>query len=177
MLELQAKGINELEGVGKPSRERKPLIRKIMEDSGGWIDAIIMVVNGTRITFTEDNDIDLNNIASAAYTIIEATLAVMEFFGSRKLNEINIRMQEGRHLIIKSYKGCHIAALTKPNPNLGLIKLALEKNLASNKPSKRRACDSEPPLYPLARNSFHAQVMGAPGFEPGISRNNNQVFS
>jgi predicted regulator of Ras-like GTPase activity (Roadblock/LC7/MglB family) len=119
--------------LGEPIEERKPLIQRIMRDSKGWIDAVIMVMNGARIAFTENGEVNVNNVASAACTIADATLAVLELFGSRKINEMDIRMLEGRHLIIRDHNGCRIAILTKPNPNLGLIKLALEKNLASNK--------------------------------------------
>jgi|YelNatPaOPRAMG01_1025707.scaffolds.fasta_scaffold08314_7 predicted regulator of Ras-like GTPase activity (Roadblock/LC7/MglB family) len=133
MLEPQAKNIIELEGMSGLADERKPLIQRIMRDSRGWIDAVIMVVNGVRIAFTENGEVNVNNVASAACTIADAALAVLELFGSRKINEMDIRMLEGWHLIIRDHDGCRIAILTKPNPNLGLIKLALEKNLASNK--------------------------------------------
>jgi predicted regulator of Ras-like GTPase activity (Roadblock/LC7/MglB family) len=133
MLEPQAKNIAELEGIGELADERKPLIRRIVEDSRGWIDAVIMIVNGARIAFTENGGVSMNNVTSAACTIADAALAVLELFGSRKINEMDIRMLEGRHLIIRDHNGWRIAILTKPNPNLGLIKLALEKNLASNK--------------------------------------------
>jgi predicted regulator of Ras-like GTPase activity (Roadblock/LC7/MglB family) len=136
MLEPQVKSIAESE-VAELADERKPLIRRIMEDSRGWIDAVIMIVNGARIAFTEDDEVNVNNFASATCTMADAALAVLELFGSRKLNEMDIRMLEGRHIIIRNYNGCRIAVLTKPNPNLGLIKLALEKNLASNKPSRK----------------------------------------
>jgi hypothetical protein len=33
-----------------------PLIRRIMRDSRGWIDAVIMIVNGARIAFTENGE-------------------------------------------------------------------------------------------------------------------------
>jgi len=133
MPESRFKAMSELEELGAPIEERKPLIQRIMRDSRGWIDAVIMIVNGTRIAFTENGEINANNVTSAACTIADAALAVLELFGSRKINEIDIRMFEGRHLIIRDHNGCRIAILTKPDPNLGLIKLALEKNLASNR--------------------------------------------
>jgi len=133
MPESRFKAMSELEKLGAPVEERKALIQRIMRDSRGWIDAVIMIVNGTRIAFTENGGINVNNVTSAACTTADTVLAVLELFGSRKINEMDIRMLEGRHLIIRNHNGCRIAILTKPNPNLGLIKLALEKNLASNR--------------------------------------------
>lgn len=134
MLELQARGAAEPE---KTPEERKPLIRRIMEDARGWIDCMIMVVNGTRITLTANDELNANNVADAAHVIADATIAVIELLGARKFKELDLRIQGGRHLIIRRYKGCYIAALTKPNPNIGLIRLALDKNLASEKPAGR----------------------------------------
>lgn len=137
MLETRVKDLTELEELGVLADEWKPLIQRIMRDSRGWIDAVIMIVNGARIALTENGEINMNNVSSGACTIADAALAVLELLGSRKLNEMDIRMLEGRHLIIRSYEECYIVALTKPNPNLGLIKLALEKNLASNKHARK----------------------------------------
>jgi predicted regulator of Ras-like GTPase activity (Roadblock/LC7/MglB family) len=133
MPESRFKAMSDLEKLGAPIEERKPLIQRIMRDSKGWIDAVIMIVNGTRIAFTENGGINVNNVTSAACTIADAALAVLELFGSRIINEMDIRMLEGRHLIIRNHNGWRIVILTKPDPNLGLIKLALEKNLASNR--------------------------------------------
>lgn len=36
---------------GKDAWRLRPLIEKIVKDSKGWIDAIIMLVNGTRMAF------------------------------------------------------------------------------------------------------------------------------
>jgi len=138
MLENRAKYV--VVGLEKPSEhgwERRPLIEKIVKDSRGWIDVIVMLVNGTRIAFSGGDGIEPERIADAASSIAEATLAVMELFGSRKFDEIDLEVQEGRHLIIRRYRGCHIAALTKPNPNLGLIKQAFERNLASDRPLRK----------------------------------------
>jgi predicted regulator of Ras-like GTPase activity (Roadblock/LC7/MglB family) len=98
MLEPQAKNIIELEGMNGLADERKPLIQRIMRDSRGRIDAVIMVVNGVRIAFTENREVNVNNVASAACTIADTALAVLELFGSRKINEMDIRMLEGWHL-------------------------------------------------------------------------------
>lgn len=121
------------EGPGEYTWVRKPLIEKIMKDSRGWIDLIVMTVNGMRIVFTGGDGVEPKHIAEAASSIAKATLVVMELFGSKNFNEIDLQVQESRHLIIRGYRGCYIAALTKPNPNLGLVKLALNKNLAPDR--------------------------------------------
>lgn len=148
MLETQAKSVTESKEMGEIFQERKPLIRRIIEDSRGWIDAVIMIVNGTKIALTENSEINVNSVAEAAYTIAEATLAVIELFESRKFKEMDLQIWEGRHLITRWYKGCYIVALTKPNPNLGLIKLALSKNLTSEKLAERVANITEKIVVP-----------------------------
>lgn len=138
----------------KPSEDalrRRPLIEKIVKDSKGWIDVIIMLVNGTRIAFGGSEDIEPEHVADAASSIAEATLAVMELFGSRKFDEIGLQVQEDRHLIIRGYRGCYIAALTKPNPNLGMIKLAFERNLVLNQPLRETTQVARAAVSPLAR--------------------------
>ena len=126
--------------------EQRPLIEKIMRASRGWIEIIVMLVNGTRIAFSGGNGIKPERIADASSSLIEATLAVMELFGSRRFHELELQVQENRYLILRKYKDCYIAALTKPNPNLGLIKLALKKNLAPNRSPKIIQTIIEKPL-------------------------------
>jgi len=126
--------------------EQKPLIEKMMKDSRDWIEVIVMLVNGTRIAFSGGNGIKPERIANASSSLIEATLAVMELLGSRRFNELELQIQENRYLILRKYKDCYIAALTKPNPNLGLIKLALKKNLTPNRSPKIIQMIIEKPL-------------------------------
>ncbi|MCS7132174.1 MAG: DUF433 domain-containing protein [Nitrososphaeria archaeon] len=123
-------------GLEEPSKRAflgKPLIEKIMKDSRGWIDLLLMTVNGTKIVFSESDDVEPKHIADAASSIAKATLMVMELFGAKNFNEIDLQVQEGRYLIIRGYRECYIAALTKPNPSLGLVKLALDRNLTSDR--------------------------------------------
>ena len=126
--------------------EQRPLIEKIMRDSRGWIEIIVMLINGTRIAFSGGNGIKPERIADASSSLIEATLAIMELFGSRRFNELELQVQENRYLILRKYKDCYIAALTKPNPNLGLIKLAFKKNFTPNHSPKIMQMIIEKPL-------------------------------
>ena len=135
-----------LRRISEDHSGQRPLIEKIMKDSRGWIEVIVMLINGTRIAFSGGNGIKPERIADAASSLIEATLAVMELFGSRRFHELELQVQENRYLILRRYKDCYIAALTKPNPNLGLIKLAFKKNLTSDHSPKIIQTIIEKPL-------------------------------
>ena len=135
-----------LKKTGEHHQEQRPLIEKIMKESRSWIEVIVMLINGTRIAFSGGNGIKPERIADAASSLIEATLAIMELFGSRRFNELELQVQENRYLILRKYKDCYIAALTKPNPNLGLIKLALKKNLTPDHSPKIMQMIIEKPL-------------------------------
>ena len=111
---------------------RRPLIERIMRDCRGWIDVIIMFVNGTRIVCDEGAIRKSDHIA-ASLPIAEATLAVSELLGSKGFDEIKLQLQGGRYIIVRKHRDCYIAALTKPNPNLGLIDLAFKKNIVPDR--------------------------------------------
>ena len=133
MLENQARYvIIGAEGSSEHGWEQRSLIEKIVRDSRGWIDVIVMLMNKKMTASNGGDGIEPERVADAATSIAEATLAVRELFGSRKFDEIDLEVQGGRHLIIRRYGGYHIAALTKPNPNLGLIKQAFRRNLESS---------------------------------------------
>lgn len=105
------------------------MVKKIAEGSRGWIDAIVVMANGNRIIFSENDRVDPMYIADVAFLIAETAASVMELFNSKKLDELDVQLQGDRYLMIKAYERYLIAVLTKPNPNLGLIKLVFNKYL------------------------------------------------
>ena len=111
-------------------------LRSLMEDimigCRGWIEAIIIVSeDGSPIAYSANIDLEPDYVAAATLSIAGVTSSVLELLNSRGFDRIDIRLKEGRYLLLRSYKSYYVVALTKPNPNLGFVNLVLDAYLSS----------------------------------------------
>lgn len=93
------------------------LLKAIMRECRGWLE---------EITIADKAHGELSRAALAASGI---TLTVREIFSSKGFEEAEIQLRDGRYLVLRTYNGGYVIALTKPNPNLGLIRLTFRKYL------------------------------------------------
>jgi len=120
--------------VSATLQELKSLAEDLMVGCRGWVDAIIIVSeDGAPLTYTANMDLEPEFVAAATASIVGATSAVLELLSSRGFDGINVRLKEKRYLLIRSYKGYYVVALTRPNPNLGFINLVFEAYLSSRR--------------------------------------------
>ena len=97
--------------------EGKHLLKAIMRECRGWLEEIIIA------------DEVRGGIGRAALAASGIALTVRETFSSKGFEEAEIQLQDGRYLVLRAYNGGYVIALTKPNPNLGLIRLTFRKYL------------------------------------------------
>jgi len=110
----------------------RSLVDDLMVSCGGWIEAIIIVSeDGIPIAYSASIDLKPDYVAAAISSIAGATSAVLELLNSRGFDGIDIRLRERRYLLVRRYQNCYLVALTKADPNLGFINLALEAHLSS----------------------------------------------
>lgn len=104
------------------------LARAIKINSRGWIEAVeIVSEDGASIAYESDNSgFNSEYIAAATAAICGAIAAVIELIGAKGYRRFNIQLDNGRHILIRQYRGYYVVCLTKPNPNLGYVELLLE---------------------------------------------------
>lgn len=110
----------------------RSLIEDLMISCRGWVEAVIIVSeDGAPIAYSANIDLEPDYVAAATSSIAGVTSAVLELLNSRGFDRIDIRLKEGRYLLLRSHKGYYVVALTKPNPNLGFVNLILDAYLSS----------------------------------------------
>lgn len=107
------------------------LIEDMMIGCRGWVDAIIVVSqDGAPVAYSANMEVDPEYVAAATSSIAGATDAVLELLSSGGFEDIDVKLKEKRHLIVRRYEDYYIVAITKPNPNLGFINLVFEAYLS-----------------------------------------------
>ncbi|MCD6591635.1 MAG: roadblock/LC7 domain-containing protein [Thaumarchaeota archaeon] len=110
------------------------LIEDLMIGCRGWIEALVIVSeDGTPVACSSNIDFEPDYIAAATCSIAGATSAVLELLNSTGFDRIDIRLREGRYLLVRRYQDYYLVALTKPNPNLGFINLIFESYLSGGR--------------------------------------------
>jgi len=99
--------------------EGRYLLKAIMRECRGWLEEIIIA------------DEARGGFGRAALAASGIALTVREIFSSNGFEEAEIQLRDGRYLVLRAYNGGYVIALTKPNPNLGLIRLTFRKYLSN----------------------------------------------
>ena len=99
--------------------EGRYLLKAIMRECRGWLEEIIIA------------DEARGGFGRAALAASGIALTIREIFSSKGFEEAEIQLQDGRYLVLRAYNGGYVIALTKPNPNLGLIRLTFRKYLSN----------------------------------------------
>ncbi len=108
------------------------LVRAIRINSRGWVDAIEVVSeDGMPILHENDNpSFNSEHVAAATAAVCGAITAVIELMGAKGYKRFNIQLEDGRHILIRQYRGYYVVCVTKPNPNLGYVEIVLEAYLS-----------------------------------------------
>ncbi|MEM4497752.1 MAG: roadblock/LC7 domain-containing protein [Nitrososphaerota archaeon] len=108
------------------------LVRAIKMNSRGWVEAVEVVSeDGMPIVHESDNPaFNSEYIAAAAAAVCGAITAVIELMSAKGYRKFHIQLDNGRHILIRQYRGYYVVCLTKPNPNLGYVELLLDAYLS-----------------------------------------------
>lgn len=116
------------------NQEMKSLLDDLMKSCEDWVEAIVIISEeGAPIMHSMCIDLEPDYIAVASSAILGSASAVLELLNSRGFDSIDVRLKEGRYLLVRRYEDYYLAALTRPEPNLGFISLALEAYLPSRR--------------------------------------------
>ena len=107
------------------------LTERIMAGAKGWVEAVIIASpDGIPIAHNSRKaDIDVDKVA-AVVAAIGGAAATVGLLGSDTYDRLDLRLGDGRYVLVRRHGKDYVICMTRPNPNLGLVNLVLDALLS-----------------------------------------------
>jgi predicted regulator of Ras-like GTPase activity (Roadblock/LC7/MglB family) len=107
------------------------LTERIMAGAKGWVEAVIIASpDGIPIAHNSRRDIDVDKVAAVVAAIGGAAAATVDLLGSDTYDRLDLRLGDGRYVLVRRHGKDYVICMTRPNPNLGLVNLVLDALLS-----------------------------------------------
>jgi predicted regulator of Ras-like GTPase activity (Roadblock/LC7/MglB family) len=108
------------------------LTERIMAGAKGWVEAVIIASpDGIPIAHNSKKaDIDVDKVAAVVAAIGGAAAATVDLLGSDTYDRLDLRLGDGRYVLVRRHGKDYVICMTRPNPNLGLVNLVLDALLS-----------------------------------------------
>lgn len=106
----------------------KVLLEKIIRASGGEIEAAIVVgEDGLSLFYSTSRSMDVDAISACTTALVGALSSGLSLLDQEGFERVDVKLDDSSHLVLVPLNGALLVVKTRPEPNIGLVYLIIEK--------------------------------------------------